>query len=266
MPQPFSQRHGYGEPDAEITVREGDPANLRGVLVTFAYDAGLSPSQLRAIVCRVLMVPEETSNWKDFPNIDEEVRGDIRRSEWFYLYDIIQEIVKILRGESLEDFQENVNEFFRRKGYGWQLIDGEIQTRGSGSFETPVRGALDELERSGRTTAHSELEEALRDISRRPTPDITGAIQHAMAALECLARDISGREKETLGEIIKNRTDLFPKPLDQVVQKLWGYTSNEARHLEEGGGAEYDEAEFVVHLSSALCTYLMTKFGELPFK
>ena len=34
--------------------------------------------------------------------------------------------------------------------------------------------------------------EALRDISRRPEPDVTGSIQHVCAAMEATARDLAG--------------------------------------------------------------------------
>jgi len=44
------------------------------------------------------------------------------------------------------------------------------------------------LETAKLETAKTEIREALNDLSRRPTPDITGAIQHSLACLECVAR------------------------------------------------------------------------------
>lgn len=264
MPPTFLQRYGYAEPDAEITVREGDPAGLRGVLVDFAYDAGLLPSQLRTTVCGVLMVRPDLGNWSEFPNIDQEVRLEMEGLEddkWFYLYEIIQRVAEKLRGDSLDDFADRVNEFFRRHGYGWQLVNGVIEIRGPETFEEPVRVALGALDESDRWTAHTELQEALRDISRRPEPDTTGAIQHSMAALECLGRDISAG-KETLGALIRKHPGLFPKPLDEVVHKLWGYASNEARHPQAGSRVEFGDAQLVVHIASALCGYLMQRFDD----
>ena len=259
--EPFSQRHGYVEPEPEITVRAGEPGALRTALPGIAYDCGLTPTNLREIVCRVLEVEPDSYNWTDFPNVDGEVRELLGECQWFYVYDVIERVLSsTLRHLMAEDFAERLNAYFRRRGYGWQIANGLVEVRGTEAFEVPVRGALDELAQSGRVTAHSELQEALGDISRRPEPDVTGAIQHSIAALECLARDISGGGNDTLGDLVKKHPELFPSPLGEAVHKLWGYASNKARHLKEGSAAEFEESEFVVHLASALCGYLMHKF------
>jgi hypothetical protein len=100
----------------------------------------------------------------------------------------------------------------------------------------------------------------LQDLSKRPTPDITGAIQHAMAALECVARDVTGDQNATLGELIKQNPGLLPKPLDTGVEKIWGYASDQARHVREGKTPDIREAELVVGLAGSLATYLVKKF------
>ena len=78
-----------------------------------------------------------------------------------------------------------------------------------------------------------------------------------MAALECTARDLTGDKNATLGKIIDRNPDLFPKPLDQAVDKLWGYASENGRHLREDGAPGFAEAELIVNTSAALCGYLM---------
>ncbi len=77
-------------------------------------------------------------------------------------------------------------------------------------------GALAEVEEAGYQTAQRELREARSDLSRRPEPDITGAVQHCMAALECTARELSNEPRLTLGQIINRHAgDLgIPRPLD----------------------------------------------------
>ena len=133
-----------------------------------------------------------------------------------------------------DHFEKELNNYFQLKGIGWQLIDGRVEVRGPETFEFAIEAVLETLEETGRSTAHTELLEALGDPSRRPTADTTGAIQHAMAALECVARDITGSPKSTLGKIIKDNPCLLPKPLDQSVEKAWGYASETGRHLREG--------------------------------
>ena len=259
MTDRFSRRYGYDNYDHEITVRDDAPGELRSVLVDMAYESGLRPSQLRNIVCRALRVAADLSNWSDYPNIDQEVRYELMDCEWFSVYDVIEEIYSGMRGGSAKDFEEKMNDYFRRRGIGWQLIDGTVEIRGPETFEVPVRGALDAIEEAEYLTAHSELSEALSDLSRRPRADVTGAIQHAMAALECVARDITGDSKSTLGRIVKDNPDLLPKPLDQAIEKAWGYASERGRHLRSGSPPSYEDAELIVSVAGAVCQYLVKK-------
>ena len=273
MTERFSRRQGYSEAEAEITVRHDAPDELRAVVVELAYESGLQPSQLRQIVCRVLRTAPNPSNWSEYPNCDGEVRELLRDREWHHVYDAIEEIYTTLssggmvapgrRGsvDAAQYFSEEINRYFRGRGIGWQLAEGQIEVRGPESFAEVVHSARDSLEEAGRTTAASELHEAILDLSRRPEPDVTGAIQHAMAALECVARDVAGNQKLTLGDLIKRYPDLFPKPLDQVIEKAWGYASETGRHLKEGKSPAFEEAELVVGLSGTVCRYLARKIS-----
>ena len=96
-------------------------------------------------------------------------------------------------------------------------------------------------------------------MSKRPNPDITGSVQHSVAALECLCREISGDEKATLGKLINDNPDIVPRPLNNVVKEIFGFASEQGRHLKEGCAPNYEEAELIVYLSASLCTYLTKK-------
>ena len=259
----FSQRHGFEQPDAPITIRCEAPDWLRSVITQFAYDVGLTPSILREMLCGLLLESPDQSNWSEFPNVDNEVRGLLSQAEWFQVYDFIESIAQRLQpralSKQLQDFTTKLNDAFCRKGVGWQVLDGKIEIRGEESFEKSVRTAITVTAETGRSVAERELHEALQDLSKRPNPDITGAIQHGMAALECVARDVTGEPNATLGAIIKNHPGLLPKPLDQGVEKIWGYASDQARHLREGKTPDILEAELVVGLAGSVATYLMKK-------
>jgi AbiJ N-terminal domain 4 len=259
----FSQRRGYTPPEPEITIRHDAPDWLRGIIIRVAYAAKLNPSDLREILCDLLLESPDSGNWSEFPNIDNEVQGLLARAEWFQVYDFIELIAQRLQprafSKQLQDFTTKLNEAFRRKGVGWQLVGGKIEIRGEESFEKSVRTAIAVTAESGRSVAERELHEALQDLSKRPTPDITGAIQHGMAALECVARDVIGDQNATLGELIKRNPGLLPKPLDTGVEKIWGYASDQARHVREGKTLDIRDAELVVGLAGSIATYLVKK-------
>ena len=259
----FSDRHGFtaSREDPEITVRNDAPQHLREAVLMIAYDCELSPSPVRDIICRVLRARPDRGNWSEYPNIAGEVEYLIDDCEWFEVYDIIEEIYRFIsrREESPASFSKEINKYFLKNGIGWQLVGGELQIRGSEAFEKTVHAAQEVLEDTGRTTASGEIHQALADLSRRPDPDITGAVQHGMAALECVARDVFDDPRATLGELIKKHSDVFTPPLDQCLEKAWGFASERGRHIREGRDPAFEDAELVVGLASVVATYLVKK-------
>jgi hypothetical protein len=115
------------------------------------------------------------------------------------------------------------------------------------------------LQSAGKLTAASELQEANADLARRP-PDLTGAVQHALAALECVARERCG-DNATFGKLLERYPDLFPKPLDKGMEKVWGFASEMGRHLQERRLPSRAEAELLVGMATACCTYLARRIG-----
>lgn len=266
----FSSRHGFEPKDADIEIRHEAPVELRAIVADIAYEAGLSPHSLRGIVCKILRVREDPGNWSAFPNVDGEARGHLESCEWYEVYDIVEAIYSSLKskderrdwdekGSGAEYFTEELNKYFRKRGIGWQLINGAIEIRGPESFELIVAAAREVLRDTGRDTAENEIHEALQDLSRRPQPDLTGALQHALAALECLARDLTGESKPTLGQLMTRYPNLVPAPLDTAVEKIWGFASEQGRHLREGRDPGDAEVELAVTTSAAVITYLLRK-------
>jgi len=256
MAESFSDRYGYRGADAEITIREDAPDGLRFAVLAIAKEAGLGPKSMRETICQVLREPPDPNNWSDYPNIWEEVQWHIQDCPWHKVYDIAEAFHRSLRhefGDGANAFEHKMNQYFREQGVGWQMDGGQIVYRGSEAFSGATQEAVEVLEQSGRTAAAREIHEALRDISRRPDPDVTGAIQHACAAMEATARDVMG-DSSTFGALTR-RLDL-PKPLDTAAEKLWGYASNNARHGMEGQQVDTAEAELIVSVACAICTYL----------
>jgi hypothetical protein len=249
-----STRNGLSRPDTEIQIKNDAPDELRGAILSIAYGCDIKPSVIRQMLCTILARAPDRSNWSEFPNIYSEVNGLLSECEWFEVYDLLERIAAYaLRTGS--NFEDEINRHFRIAGIGWQIINQQVEMRGSEAFEQAVRQGQQILHGMRKHTAASELHEALQDLSRRPVPEVSGAIQHAMAALECVARDTCG-SKDTLGDLIRRNPGLFPKPIHQIVGKAWGYTSNFGRHLEEGKPPSFEEAEMMVGVSGVLCRYL----------
>jgi hypothetical protein len=193
---PFSRRFGYSPTAKPIIVREDAPPDLRFAVAELAREQKLSPHEQRGIVCRVLLTAPNSNNWSAYPNVWDEVRELLESCDWYKIYDIIEAyydalVDEFMPDERAEKFEKGINDFFRDRGIGWQLQSGKIVVRGSEAFSAVTSTAAEELAKHKRPIAANELHEAIIDLSRRPKPDVTGAIQHAMAAVECVAREIS---------------------------------------------------------------------------
>lgn len=250
---PFSRRHGLHD-DVEITIHDDAPDAVRAAAVQIARET-LGPKALREIVCQALRTLPDKSNWSEYPNIWDEVQQLIADCPWYRVYDVVEAISKRLGAE----YDGEINTVFAESGIGWQVHEGRVTARGEEDFEQALREAQRRLSQTKRTTAARELAEARADLSRRPTPDLSGAVQHAFAGLEALARDLDGGSKATLGDLIKKRAAALgiSPPLDSVIEKLWGFASERARHGREGVVLSRAEVEFVVATSASLVTYLL---------
>lgn len=259
--QTFSKRLGhFSLEEKAITIREDAPDGLRNYLRVAYYDLKKKPSDLLPTVCKVLKVAPE-GNWSEYPNIDYEIKSHLESCDWFYIYDIIEVVISKLQPNEIATFTEDMNEYFMMNGIGWKIVNGKIETRGDEVFETAVKTVVTVLETAQLQTAKNEIREALKDLSRRPNPDITGAIQHSVACLECVCREVTGDKNATLGALIKKFPGIVPKPLDTLIEKVWAYSSEQGRHLREGQAPRYFEAELLVELSSTVSTYLGKKLG-----
>jgi len=253
MTDSFSQRYGIGEPDVPITIRTDAPVQLRNALWALALKAGAD----------VLILAKVILDNVFYPHYDVRIplaataQDALNTCLWNEVYDAAERIYQLLdKRRGADQFERDLNTLFHRSGIGWKMMDGLVHARGSESVEYVVHEAAESLKRHGRETAEGELREAIRDLSRRPQPDTTGAVQHAGAALECVARDVTKNPTKTFGDVLRATPSLFPKPLDEAASKFWGYVSTYGRHVREGHAPTIEEAFLTTGIAAALAGYL----------
>lgn len=272
----FSERQGLNQLPA-IAYREKLPQQLKDafldILSKYAgpkvmMDAAhriFNPFGISPFPKKVL----KEEGMSDHDIADKELEAFRADAAWYQLYDLAEQIFSDLDFYEEESrfpgFDEepraypmhnDITRFFELAGIGWKMEGGRIVSRFDPAFEDSVRDAEEILEKAGRTVAAMQLREAMTALSRRPEPNVSGAVIHAMNAFEALARDVTGLPKATMGEIVKKRRDLFPKPLDKSLETLWGYASTEARHGSEERGVALKEATLLVRLAAALIVYV----------
>ena len=234
----FTERMGIVIPQADITIRNDAPASMRSYIFQRMQNYEPSLKKIRSIVCFVTKEAEDPNNWGENDFMRSEIQGVIDGCLWNRVYDIIEAFYSKLSMHQKRNFEKDINEYFIEKG---------------------IKQAKFKLEEKGLMTSQNEIKEAITDLSRRPIPEITGSIQHSLAALECVCREVAKDKKATLGTLINDHPNIVPKPLDDAIKKIWGFSSEQGRHLQEGRNPSYEEAELLVHLSASLCVYLTNK-------
>ncbi|MBO7496071.1 MAG: hypothetical protein J6T98_05920 [Salinivirgaceae bacterium] len=254
----FTSRNHINIEPIPITIRFEAPSQLRCWLFELVKSLGFSIKAFRGIICQYSYQSADPNNWDENSFMESEIMFLLENCQWNFIYDIIEATFEKLPQQYRQPFSDSINNFFISNGYGWKLEDGQILSRGDDTFEQSIKSAV-ECVKDTNPDAFSEIMESIVDISKRPEPDVTGAVQHSMAALECFCRSIFGNEKKTLGELINSYRDEIPKPLDTVMEKLWGFSSEQGRHLNEGKTPAFEEAELTVHICAALITYFKKK-------
>jgi hypothetical protein len=253
----FMKRHGISLPETPIRIRNVATEELRSVVWSYAMQSGMTRINIAGNLRSIVPCDDYEA---EYPVRSMELAWE--RCEWPYVFRGIEHIAAILSHDShlrLATFEHHLNDFFRRKGYAWKLVGGLVEVRGPEAVEAAISKARETLAANGLRMAESELHEALKDLSRRPEPDVTGAIQHAGAALECVAKEVSGKRKKNFGQIISDNPNLFPQPLNTAAEKIWGFVSNNGRHVNEGTIPRHDIAYLVTGFAAALSAYLADK-------
>jgi hypothetical protein len=268
----FSERFGYAERSPIVYDRASAPSNfkefVKGLIKIYVSDTYGIHVWLTDQLHEAPRCKREDAYRSDeaFSIINDANESMWYQLPWFCYYDCVEWVYASLdranNENDIHEFSDRINQFFRANGIGWQLVDGKIIIRGDEQFEQTTKTAIDLASEMEKTTTVGEIKEAIHDLSKKPKPDLSGAMHHSMAALECLARDITGQPKLTLGKWIDANRDQFPSPVGDAVNQLWGYASNYGRHITEGNEPKFEEVELVVSLSATLCTYLMRKNGK----
>lgn len=196
----FSERNNLRTTDVPITVQYDAPDNFRVWLIECVRSIGLSIDDILTIICQKTFKGTD-GNWGDDFKWNEAI-DKLRSASWPLVYDVAEALFAHMSTQEMKQtYASNLNSYFMMNGYGWKFDNGKILYRGSDTADASYQAAIDAL--VAHPTAKTELTNALHDLSRRPEPDLSGTVHHALAAAECLVRDIFNAPAATLGDIVK---------------------------------------------------------------
>jgi hypothetical protein len=240
------------------------PEPFRAVVVALPLTLeGIYAKGTRDALCRGLKkIPDVRHKW-GADEIKGEVYELVEDAEWYQVYDGAEAIAdEILRRQMVNEYalyEEELNRTLEECSVGWRMVNARFEVRGDEAVQAIQDRSLTQISESGLGVATSEMKEAIADLSKRPEPDLSGAVHHALASLESIARHCTGDPKSTLGEILKKYPGLLSDPLKSAAEKLWGYSSNEARHGKEDRNLDPVEVELVVGIAITIANFLLRK-------
>lgn len=267
----FSERYRYGS-NVPIEIRGDAPHGLRLRILSFARMGNeqfpnphfVGIHELMMIMCDILSEPGIKGTDDELSHQAEQL---ISQCIWYKCYDIAEaffsylnkNLDKITGYEFSTQYSNKLNKYFIENGIGYKMENGKILVRFSEPNETLVHEAIKKLKEKNLAVARNEVMEAYSAISRKPTADLTGAMTHSKAALECVVREVTGQPKGTLGKLINDHKELFPGAISKIVDGIHGYTSEEGSHVKNGASPTFKNTELMVSLVSALCSFLLNK-------
>lgn len=253
--------------DGRPLERNVAPEPFRAVVVALPLTLeGIYAKGTRDALCRGLKkIPDARHKW-GADEIKGEVYELVEDAEWYQVYDGAEAIAdEILRRHMVDEYvlyEEELNRTLEECSVGWRMVSARFEVRGDEAVQAVQDRSLTQIAESGLTVATSEMKEAIAALSRRPVPNLSGAVVHAFLALESIARHCTGDPKSTLGDILKKHPDMLSEPLKSAAEKLWGYSSNEARHGKEDRNLDPDEVELVVGTAAVLSSFLVRRLSN----
>jgi hypothetical protein len=203
----------------------------------------------------------------EIPSSIIQVKSEIKtwffQCEWYETYDFIEFCTKndLFDIESIISFYNNILE---REVSGYRFINGLISPITNKSEIDEIDQAIDDAKNKNLVGVKTHLENSLRMLSDRKTPDYRNSIKESISAVESISKILSSTSKNSLGSAldkIKGKINLHPA-LEKGFKQIYGYTSDSdgIRHaLMEESTCDFEDAKYMLVSCSAFVNYLISK-------
>ena len=203
----------------------------------------------------------------EIPSSMNEVKSEIKtwffQCEWYETYDFIEFCTKndLFDIESIISFYNNILE---REVSGYRFVNGLISPITNETEIDEIDQAIDDSKNKNLVGVKTHLENSLRMLSDRKTPDYRNSIKESISAVESISKILSSTSKNSLSSAldkIKGKINLHPA-LEKGFKQIYGYTSDSdgIRHaLMEESTCDFEDAKYMLVSCSAFVNYLISK-------
>ncbi len=205
---------------------------------------------------------DEIDNWYGTTRL--QIREWFYEWEWYEIYDFIEYITKIESNTSAEKFIIFCNELLEQELSGYRFINGIIAPITSESEVQEIDEAITNTANVKLIGVKIHLENALKLIANRDSPDYRNSIKESISAVESISKVLSSGSKNSLGSALdklKGKIEIHPA-LERGFKQIYGYTSDSdgIRHaLMEESKSDFEDAKYMLVACSAFVNYLLVK-------
>ncbi|MDZ5609291.1 hypothetical protein U2I54_20045 [Bacillus pseudomycoides] len=188
-------------------------------------------------------------------------------ANWYEIYDFIEFIVQNLTFlSSIELFKEQCNQTLEREKSAYRFIGDKLTQITSEQEIESIENAINY--KSHKAFVDRHIEQALRLLTSRDTPDYINSIKESISAVESICKVIVEDEKGTLGQALgklEQKGIIIHDTLKEGFKRIYWYTSDGdgIRHAhKEIPNVSYEDAQFMLITCSSFCNYLIEKANK----
>lgn len=197
----------------------------------------------------------------DWDKVLSELRSYFFKCSWNEVYDFIEFVANNYRKYQFQEaFINHCNAILEKEMSAFRFVDGLITKITNQQEVEEIENALE----TSTGPVNSHLRRSLELLSNREKPDYRNSIKESISAVESYVAIAVGKEKGTLGSLLKKLEDevgLHPA-LKTAFSNLYGYTSDKGgiRHaMTEMENTDFSDAKFMLVVCSAFINFVEGK-------
>ena len=216
--------------------------------------AGITGRQRYEWICDVRgMEPERLDGGERY---DRKASTLLENAPWQSAYDLIERCWPSLGFLHKDHFARRVNEHLREAQVGWIFEHGKWTRVGDEIGTQNLQRASDACEALDADDARRDIRNAWDLCNTLGEGYEKDAVASAMRALERIVQARTNQPNVNLNRVRWEGPDIPHEKLRGVINTLYSYSSDQARHANEGAVITAKEAHFTVNVAAILIMYL----------